>query len=86
LDQQVLERYPTLGEDEIKVIVVDDKWFASIKRAIHEEVQRLTQQLAGRIAELEARYAQPMPELERDVERISRRVGDHLKKMGLAWA
>ena len=53
--------YATLTEDDIKVLVIDDKWFASIQSAIIGEVQRLTQALATRVQELEERYAQPLP-------------------------
>ena len=87
LDQRVLSRYPTLTETEIKTLVVKDKWFASIWTAVEGEVQRLTQQLAGRVKELEERYARPMPVIEREVEALSEKVDAHLKKMGLhTWA
>jgi type I restriction enzyme M protein len=81
----VLTRYGKLTEDEIKTLVVEDKWLASLRAAIDGEVQRLTQRLAGRVKELEERYAQPLPALEREVEVFSARVEGHLEKMGLAW-
>ena len=37
--------------------MVEDKWLAGLRAAIDGEVQRLTQQLAGRVKELEERYA-----------------------------
>ena len=74
LDQKVLVRYAMLTEVEIKTLVVEDKWFASIYADIQEEVQRLTQQLTGRIKELEERYARPLPELEREVDDFSAKV------------
>ncbi|GBE47255.1 type I restriction enzyme EcoKI M protein [bacterium BMS3Bbin12] len=85
LDQQVLARYATLTEAEIKTLVVEDKWFASLRTAVEGEVQRLTQQLAGRVKDLEERYARPLPELEREVEAFNAKVEGHLKKMGVAW-
>ena len=84
LDEQVLARYATLTEAEIKSLVVGDKWFASIHTAIEGEVQRITQQLAGRVIELEERYTSPWPELEREVEAYREKVKGHLKKMGLS--
>ena len=83
LDEQVLARYGALTEAEIKTLAVEDKWFASIRGAIEGEVQRLTQQLAGRVKELEERYARPLPELEREVEVFGAKVEEHLKRMGL---
>lgn len=86
LDRQVLAQYPKLSETEIETLVVEDKWLAAIQTAIEGEVNRLTQRLAGRVRELEERYAQPLPELEREVEIFSEKVEGHLKKMGLVWA
>ena len=85
LDQKVLARYATLTETQIKTLVVEDKWFASIRAALEGEVQRLTQQLAGRVKVLEERYARPLPELEREMEEFGEKVEGHLKKMGVAW-
>ena len=84
LDQQVLARYATFTEAEIKMLAVEDKWFASIRADIQGEVQRLTQQLAGRVKDLEERYARPLPELEREVEAFSAKVEGHMKKMGIS--
>lgn len=83
LNQKVLVQYAKLSEIEIKTLVVEDKWFASIQADIQEEVQRLTQHLTGRIKELEDRYARPLPELEREVDVFSAKVEGHLKKMGI---
>ena len=85
LDIKVLAKYSKLTEAEIKTLAVEDKWLASIQVAIECEVQRLTQQLTGRVKELEERYAQPLPELEQDVDALSTKVEAHLKKMGLVW-
>jgi len=83
LDAQVLAHYVTLTEDEIKVLVVKDKWIASIQSAIVGEVQRLTQALTARVEELEERYAQPLPALTSEVDEFSVKVEAHLQKMGL---
>ena len=84
LDEQVLARYGALTEAEIKTLAVEDKWFTSIRGAVEGEVQRLTQQLAGRVKELEERYARPLPELEREVEEFGAKVEGHLKRMGIS--
>ena len=56
------------------MLVVEDKWFASIRAEIEGEEQRLTQQLAGRVKELEDRYAKPLPMLEEEVAALSEKV------------
>ena len=85
LDEQVLARYATLTETEIKQLVIDDKWFATIQTEITSEVQRLTQNLTERVKELEERYAQPLPDLAQEVEAFSVKVEAHLQKMGVDW-
>ena len=85
LDEQVLAHYATLTEDEIKALVVEDKWLATIQAAIADEVQRLTQELTDRVKELEERYAQPLPDLAREVEAFSAKVEGYLRKIELEW-
>ena len=83
LDERVLDHYSALNETEIKTLVVEDKWFASLRAAIEGELQQLTQQLSARVKVLEERYARPLPDLEHDVEVFSAKVEGHLKRMGL---
>ena len=83
LDEQVLARYGTLTEEEIKQLVIDDKWFSTIQAAVTDEVQRLTQKLTERVKELEERYAQPLPSLLQDVQEFSMKVDKHLLNMGV---
>ena len=85
LDKAVFAQYPKLSEDEIKKLVVDDKWQATLKAAIQAEIERVTQQLANRVKTLEERYAEPLPQLVQDVEALSSKVDEHLKKMELVW-
>jgi len=86
LHEQVFAKYPKLTEDEIKVLTVDDKWFTSVKAGIDGEVQAVAQRLAGRVRELDERYAEPLPTLEQTTADLGSTVAEHLKKMGLAWA
>ena len=86
LDRAVFAQYPKLTEDEIKTLVVDDKWQATLKAAIQAEIERVTQQLANRVKTLEERYAEPLPQLVQEVEALSSRVDEHLRKMGLEWS
>lgn len=85
LDEAVFAQYPKLTEDEIKALVVDDKWQATLETLIQGEIERVTQQLANRVKLLEERYAKPLPQLEQEVETLSSKVDEHLKRMGLLW-
>ena len=83
LDQKVLNLYAILTETEIKTLVVEDKWFNDIRVAVHCELEYLAQSLAGRVRQLENRYARRLLELEHDVQACSATVEEHLKRMGV---
>ena len=83
LDLAVFKHYPTLDETEIKTLIVEDKWLTTLKQNIIAEIERVTQQLANRVKELEERYAEPMPVIEKQVNELSDKVAGHLKAMGL---
>jgi type I restriction enzyme M protein len=85
LDKQVFQQYPKLTEAENKILIVDDKWLATLQANIIAEIERVTQQLANRVKTLEERYAEPLPALTESVEALSANVDEHLKKMGLVW-
>lgn len=85
LDQQVFEQYPKLTIEQIKPLIVEDKWKATLQNNIVAEIERITQQLANRVKTLEERYSIPMPALVDNVAELSDKVDEHLKKMGLAW-
>ncbi|ART83854.1 type I restriction-modification system subunit M [Oceanisphaera profunda] len=84
LDLAVFKRYATLAEADIKTLLVEDKWQATLQGQIVAEIERITQQLANRLQELDERYAQPLPAITESVELLSDKVAAHLKAMGLA--
>jgi type I restriction enzyme M protein len=85
LDAKLDAKYPKLTEDDIKTLVVDDKWLAALAAAVQGELDRVSQTLTGRIRELAERYATPLPQLTDEVAALSNRVDEHLKKMGAVW-
>ena len=85
LDEKVTAQYQQLTEEEIKTLVVDDKWLATLAAAVQGELERVSQALSGRIIELAERYAAPLPQLAQDVDDLANKVDAHLEKMGFAW-
>lgn len=85
LEEKLIAKYPAFKIDEIKMLVVDRKWMDDINIRILGEVDRLSQTLAGRVKTLAERYAEPMPEITKEVEGLTGKVEEHLKKMGLKW-
>src|SRR5262249_25715539 len=43
LDAKAYVQYPKLTEDDVKTLVVDDKWLAALQAAIHGEMERISQ-------------------------------------------
>jgi type I restriction enzyme M protein len=86
LDAKMDAKYPTLTEDEIKTLVVDDKWLTTLAAAaVQGELDRVSQTLTGRIRQLAERYANPLPQITDEVKKLAARVDAHLKKMGAVW-
>lgn len=85
MDEKIATKYPKLAEDEIKTLVVDDKWLATLAASVQGEMDRVSQTLTSRVRELAERYATPLPQLADIVATLATRVDEHLKKMGAVW-
>ncbi len=85
LDAQAYAKYPKLPESEIKTLVVDHKWLATLDAAVHGEMDRVSQQLTQRVKELAERYETPLPQMVSRVAELEGTVNRHLKTMGFAW-
>ena len=82
LTEKVAARYDELTETEIKTLVVDDKWLATIAAAVQGELDRVSQTLTSRIRQLAERYVAPLPHLTDEVEALAKKVEKHLAGMG----
>jgi hypothetical protein len=85
LDAKLEAKYPMLSEDEIKSLVVADKWLATLAAAVQGELDRVSETLTGRIREIAERYSVPLPQLTNEVALLATRMDEHLKKMDAAW-
>ncbi len=85
LYQLLIDKYPTIPLTEVKELIVDDKWLATLQANIIAEIERVTQQMANRVKLLEERYSTPLPTLSKSVDDLSDKVAGHLKAMGLEW-
>lgn len=84
LTEAVLKTYPELTEDDIRALVVHDKWLADITAAIGAEVEARTEGLTARVRVLTERYGQTLPEIMDDLAGLEARVAGHLTAMGVA--
>lgn len=86
LKQKVYDKYPLLTVEEIKVLIVEDKWLSTLKYSIDSEIDQISQRLTNRISELAERYEKPLPKLEQQVQELQSKVAGHLQKMGMVWS
>jgi type I restriction enzyme M protein len=81
LDKLVYDKYPMLSSNEIKTLVVDDKWLPALAVRVQSELDRVSQTLAGRIRQLAERYGNPLSDLREKVVLLSERVDKHLSEI-----
>ena len=85
LQKKVQAKYKELSKTETQDILVNDKWIVSIINEITTEMDRISHRLTTRIKELSERYGETLPEMETEVEELSKKVKSHLQRMGFAW-
>jgi len=85
LDDRAYQKYPTLSEAEVQVLVIDHKWLPAIRESVNHEMDRASQRLTGRLKELIERYETPLPEIEKELAGLQEKVNGHLQKMGFVW-
>jgi type I restriction enzyme M protein len=85
LDDQAYGGYDSLTEAEVRELVVEGKWLASLEQAVAAEVERVSQSLTGRLKQLGERYGEALPVISDRVEELEARVAGHLERMGFTW-
>ncbi len=83
LDLATLKKYGDLTEEDIKTLVLDDKWRATVVRRVANEVEALTLDLVARIQQLGERYAATVKDLDDELEHLESKVAGHLADIGV---
>lgn len=76
------KKYDTLTEDDIRRLVIEKKWIASLSQRLNEEMQRISQQITTDVTALHDRYAETLPEIDAEIEELEKKVEASLKEMG----
>lgn len=84
LTEATLKQYPELTEEEIRALVVDDKWLNDIADLIEAEIEARTEQMTARVRVLTERYGHTLPEIDDNYIDVSKRVSAHLNAMGFS--
>ncbi|WP_329338048.1 type I restriction-modification system subunit M [Streptomyces sp. NBC_00663] len=83
LDLATLRKYGDLDEPEIRQLVLDDKWHATIADRVAGVADSLTFTLVGRIRQLGERYAETVGDITTELEQWEAKVAGHLAAMGI---
>jgi len=82
LNLATLKKYGDLTEDDVKSLVLNDKWAATIRNRVVGEVNALTLNLVARIQQLGERYAVTVGDLADELDELEAKVIGHLTAMG----
>lgn len=81
LDKLVLGKIKELTEEEIKVLVVDDKWMGYLREEFKTELERISQRLTARIKELAERYQHRLGEINDKVKLLESEVEEMISQI-----
>lgn len=81
LDAKVLAKYPTLSEEEVMALVVDDKWLATVEADVQAELALAMSQLNDKAKVINDRYAESMQVLDSRVDSLASHVQDALERL-----
>lgn len=82
LEKLLLAKYKVLSIEEIKTLVVTNKWMGWLNKDVQNEMDRISQRLATRVNELAERYEYTLPEVATEVRALEEKVNEHLQAMG----
>ena len=82
LTDAVVKKYAALTEDEIKMLVVERKWLASVTNGCEALMQNVTHQIASDVTALAERYEATLSDTEAHVKDLEQQVLLSLKEMG----
>ena len=81
----VKEKYQVLTVEEIKELLINQKWYYSIFEGIKALYVTTSHNIANRIVELVERYENTLPCLETETAIYESKVKEHLARMGFTW-
>lgn len=82
LTDAVVKKYAALTEEEIKMLVVDRKWLASVTNGCETLMENVTLQIASNVTALVERYETTLKDTDANVKDIEQKVLLSLKEMG----
>lgn len=85
LDKAVREKYAALTDEELKDLLINQKWYVCIWEGVNALYKSAAHSLASRVSELGERYEYTLSELETKTDSLEETVKAHLERMGFVW-
>lgn len=83
LTDKVRKKYDALTADDIRNLVIYDKWLQELKGRSEAENKRVCESISSQVSVLNERYAKPLPKINEDIAKLSGEVDGFLKAMGI---
>ncbi|WQW83668.1 type I restriction-modification system subunit M [Helicobacter pylori] len=83
LELKAFHQYKNLEINEIKDLIIKDKWLNSLKNALENKIQKRTNAFTSALNEIIQTYSNSLLELDKEVKESESKVLEHLKDLGL---
>ncbi len=83
LELKAFHQYKNLEINEIKDLIIKDKWLNSLKNALENKIQKRINAFASALNGIISSYSNSLLELDKEVKESESKVLEHLKDLGL---
>ncbi|WQX82502.1 type I restriction-modification system subunit M [Helicobacter pylori] len=83
LELKAFHQYKNLELNEIKDLIIKDKWLNSLKNALENKIQKRINAFISALNEIIQTYSNSLLELDKEVKESESKVLEHLKDLGL---
>ncbi|MGL2553029.1 type I restriction-modification system subunit M [Helicobacter pylori] len=83
LELKAFHQYKNLEINEIKDLIIKDKWLNSLKNALENKIQKRINAFASALNGIISNYSNSLLELDKEVKESESKVLEHLKDLGL---
>ncbi len=83
LELKAFHQYKNLKINEIKDLIIQDKWLNSLKNALENKIQKRINAFISTLNEIIQTYSNSLLELDKEVKESESKVLEHLKDLGL---
>ncbi|WQV06760.1 type I restriction-modification system subunit M [Helicobacter pylori] len=83
LELKAFHQYKKLEIEEIKDLIINDKWLKRLKNALEDKILKRINAFSSALNEIIANYSNSLLELDKEVKESESKVLEHLKDLGL---